>query len=65
MDPRKNDASNEVGRLNRLDLVFLTLIILGLGLGAGYVWLEWGWEHAIGYGAVVCVAAGVLGGIRR
>ncbi|MDE2901778.1 MAG: hypothetical protein OXP73_01985 [Chloroflexota bacterium] len=51
--------------MNRLDLFFLTLINLGLGLGAFYIVLELGWEAGIGYGAVVCVGAGVIGGMRR
>ncbi len=65
MDRRKDDAGNENGRLNRLDLFFLALIVLGLGLGAGYIVLEWGWEHAIAYGGIVCLGAGVIGGMRR
>ncbi len=65
MDPRKSEADDEDRRLNRLDLFFLTLITVGLGLGACYVWLEWGWEHALAYTAVVCVAVGVIGGMRR
>lgn len=57
--------AGEGAQVNRLDLFFLTLINLGLGLGAFYIVLELGWEAGIGYGAVVCVGAGVIGGMRR
>lgn len=52
-------------QMTRTDYCFLALIILGLVLGLGFVWLEWGWHDAVGYAAVVCVGVGVFGGLRR
>ena len=51
--------------MTRADYLFLALIVAGLILGLAHVSLAWGWHSALAYGGVVCVGAGVIGGLRR
>ena len=51
--------------MTRADYFFLALIVFGLVVGLGYVLAGHGPYNALLYSAVVLVASGVIGGLRR